>query len=85
MKTMKKTDEASVSSTINKTAEERDEEEGSSTRRDEIPSFLIAPEQDIKEEELGGMDYDYEQEFDDDDEALFDEETEQVSSLKKTS
>jgi hypothetical protein len=77
MKTMKKTEETPVS-TIKNEPEDRDEEEGFAANEEKARSFLTIGAQDIKEDDISGMDYDCEQEFDDDDEALFDEETEQV-------
>lgn len=80
MRTMKKKDEA-IPNNVKKPNEDRDEEEGFITSEQKGRSFLTTAAKEIKEDEIGGMDYDYEEEFDDDDEALFDEETEQVCVL----
>jgi hypothetical protein len=76
MKAMKKTDE--IAPQIPRSGSQEGEEDNATSDKQKGRLFLATEAKEIKEDEIGGMDYDYEEEFDDDDEALFDEETEQV-------
>ena len=76
MKAMKKPDESAPQ--IPRSGSQDAEEENVASEKQKGRLFLSIEPKEIKEDEIGGMDYDYEEEFDDDDEALFDEETEQV-------
>lgn len=76
MKTMKKTDETFPQPSKNGNQDGDDEVVAASKQKGR--PFWATAEKEIKEDEIDGMDYNYEEEFDDDDETLFDEETEQV-------